>query len=169
MVDIKVTGNDELAELARNTNQMKNTMHQLMENIGLSASQVAAGAKNISDSGNMLAQGATTQAASVEQLSASIAEITNQTAQNAENAERANRLTGEANGKAEIGNKRIGMPWYPAQNMTNDEIYIMEKVIIPALKQQKPFELPATIKVTKNLYVAMCRLLSRMEYDDNDI
>ena len=55
----------------------------------------------------MLAQGATTQAASVEQLSASIAEITNQTAQNAENAERANRLTGEANGKAEIGNKRM--------------------------------------------------------------
>lgn len=69
----------------------------------------------------------------------------------------------------EIGNKRIGMPWYPAQNMTNDEIYIMEKVIIPALKQQKPFELPATIKVTKNLYVAMCRLLSRMEYDDDNI
>lgn len=69
----------------------------------------------------------------------------------------------------EIGNKRIGMPWYPAQGMTNDEIYIMEKVIIPALKQQKPFELPATIKVTKNLYVAMSRLLSRMEYDDNEI
>lgn len=69
----------------------------------------------------------------------------------------------------EIGNARIGMPWYPAQSMTNDEIYIMEKVIIPALKQQKPFELPATIKVTKNLYIAMCRLLSRMEYDDNEI
>ena len=69
----------------------------------------------------------------------------------------------------EIGNKRIGMPWYPAQGMTNDEIYIMEKIIIPALKQQKPFELPATIKVTKNLYVAMSRLLSRMEYDDNEI
>lgn len=69
----------------------------------------------------------------------------------------------------EISNARIGMPWYPAQSMTNDEIYIMEKVIIPALKQQKPFELPATIKVTKNLYIAMCRLLSRMEYDDNEI
>lgn len=68
----------------------------------------------------------------------------------------------------EIGNKRIGMPWYPAQSMTNDEIYIMEKIIIPALKQQKPFELPATIKVTKNLYVAMSRLLSRMEYDDDN-
>ena len=67
----------------------------------------------------------------------------------------------------EIGNKKIGMPWYPAQSMTNDEIYIMEKIIIPALKQQKPFELPATIKVTKNLYVAMSRLLSRMEVDDD--
>lgn len=66
----------------------------------------------------------------------------------------------------EHGEARWGFPWWPAQGMTNDEIYIMEKIIIPALKQQKPFELPATIKVTKNLYVAMCRLLSRMEYDD---
>lgn len=66
----------------------------------------------------------------------------------------------------EVGEKRIGIPWYPAQGMTNDEIYIMEKVIIPALRQQRPFDHPATIKVTKNLYVAMSRLLSRMEYDD---
>lgn len=105
--DIRISGHDELAELARNTNHMKNTMHQLMENIGTSASQVAAGAKNISDSGNMLAKGATTQAASVEELSASIAEITNQTAQNADNAERANRLTADANSKAETGNRRM--------------------------------------------------------------
>jgi len=108
MADIQAVGSDELAELAKNTNQMKNTMHKLMENIGLSASQVAAGAKNISDSGNMLANGATTQAASVQQLSASIAEITHQTSQNADNAERANRLTMEANNKAEVGNQRMG-------------------------------------------------------------
>lgn len=66
----------------------------------------------------------------------------------------------------EIGNKRIGMPWYPSQSVTNDEIVIMKKIIIPALEQQKPFELPATIKVSKNLYTAMCRLLSRMEVDE---
>ena len=53
--------------------------------------------------------------------------------------------------------------------MTNEEIIIMKNIIIPALEQQKPFELPSTIKVTKNLYMAMCRLLSRMEIeDDND-
>ena len=69
----------------------------------------------------------------------------------------------------EIGNTRMGMPWYPSQGMTNDEIYIMEKIIIPALKKQRPFDSPATIKVSKNLYVAMCRLLSRLEYDDDNM
>ncbi len=105
--DITVVGSDELAQLAINTNKMKNTMHELMKSIGVSASQVAAGSKNISDSGNMLAQGATTQAASVEQLSATIQEITNQTAQNAQKAEHANNITSDANGKADMGNKRM--------------------------------------------------------------
>lgn len=63
---------------------------------------------------------------------------------------------------------RWNMPFAPSQNMTNDELYILEKVIIPALRQQRPLEPPATIKVTKNLYVAMSRLLSRMEYDDDN-
>lgn len=67
----------------------------------------------------------------------------------------------------EHGQKRLGMPWYPSQSMTKEEIIIMEKIIIPALQQQKPFELPATIKVSRNLYTAMSRLLSRMECDDD--
>lgn len=107
MPDVQVEGNDELAQLATNTNKMKNTMHELMKSIGVSASQVAAGSKNISDSGNLLAQGATTQAASVEELSATIQEITNQTAQNAQKAEHANQITCEANSKADMGNRRM--------------------------------------------------------------
>lgn len=59
-------------------------------------------------------------------------------------------------------------PWVPPQTLTNDEIYIMEKIIIPELKQQKPFEHPMTIKVTKNLYIAMCRLLARMDIEGDD-
>ena len=39
--DIKASGKDELSKLAANTNHMKNTMHKLMESIGLSAAQVA--------------------------------------------------------------------------------------------------------------------------------
>lgn len=68
----------------------------------------------------------------------------------------------------EHGQQRWGVPWWPAQGMTNDEIYIMKNVIIPALEQQKPFALPTTIKVSKNLYMAMCRLLSRLEVEDDD-
>ena len=126
--DIRASGKDELAKLAANTNHMKNTMHKLMESIGLSAAQVAAGAKNISDSGNMLANGATTQAASVEELSASIAEITHQTGQNAENAEQANRLTIEANNKAEVGNQRMDEMLQAMQEI-NDSSSSIAKII----------------------------------------
>lgn len=69
----------------------------------------------------------------------------------------------------EYASARWNFPWTPSQTMTNDEIYILEKVIIPALRQQRPFDPPATIKVSKNLYVAMSRLLSRMEYDDDNL
>jgi hypothetical protein len=69
----------------------------------------------------------------------------------------------------EYANARWRFPWSPSQAMTDDEIFILEKIIIPALRQQRPFDPPATIKVSKNLYVAMSRLLSRMEYDDNNL
>lgn len=107
-IDLPISGKDELSLLAASTNQMKNTMRDLLQNITASAQQVASGSKNISDSSNVLAKGATTQAASVEELSTSIAEVTAQTTQNAENAESANRLTVEANSMADVGNQRMG-------------------------------------------------------------
>lgn len=106
-VHLDVYSNDEIGHAAVAFNKMAKQMNDVMGKISVAAQQVASGSKNISDAGNMLAKGASTQASSVEELSASIAEITAQTAGNAENATHANELTKEADAKAQAGNKRM--------------------------------------------------------------
>ncbi|MBQ5920564.1 MAG: HAMP domain-containing protein, partial [Selenomonadaceae bacterium] len=106
-VHLDVHSNDEIGHAALAFNKMAKQMNDVMGKIAVAAQQVASGSKNISDSGNMLAKGASTQASSVEELSASIAEITAQTTGNATNATHANELTKEADAKAQAGNKRM--------------------------------------------------------------
>lgn len=103
--DIKVDGTDEIAQLAADTNTMKDAMREILENITNSAEQVAGGAKNISDSSTVLSQGAAEQASSVEELSASIAEIASQTRSNADSADKANEITGITSEHAREGNE----------------------------------------------------------------
>ena len=55
----------------------------------------------------MLASGASTQASSVEELSASISEITAQTSKNADNASEANNLTNIVKNEAAQGNEQM--------------------------------------------------------------
>ena len=79
--DLAVDGSDELSMLAQHTNQMKNAMREVMSNINQSASQVAAGSKNISDASTALSNGASQQASAVEQLSASLSQTCRQNAE----------------------------------------------------------------------------------------
>jgi len=106
-VRLQVDSGDEIGHAAAAFNQMSQRIHEVIGKISIAAQQVAGGAKNISDSGNMLATGASTQASSVEELSVSIAEITNQTANNAANAVHANELAKEVHIKTAAGNRRM--------------------------------------------------------------
>ncbi len=65
-------------------------------NIQMAADQVDSGAVQISDSSQSLSQGATQQAASLEEITSSMTEIGSQTKTNAENAAQANQLAGNA-------------------------------------------------------------------------
>ncbi|HCA69368.1 MAG TPA: methyl-accepting chemotaxis protein [Lachnospiraceae bacterium] len=76
-------------------------------NIASSAEQVAVGAKQVSDSSIVLSQGATEQASSVEQLTASLEEISSQTKLNADNANKANELAETAKSNASQGNTQM--------------------------------------------------------------
>jgi len=70
---------------------------------------VAVGAKQISDSSMSLASGATTQAASIEELKATIQMINENTANNAQNAKEANALSDNSKQNAAKGNDDMNM------------------------------------------------------------
>ena len=105
--EVVTSTGDELGDVAASFEIMRQRVHKVLLEINQGADQVAAGAHNVSDASVALSQGASQQAASVEQLSASIAEIASQTASNAQNAEKANDLTVGTKEKAQLGNEEM--------------------------------------------------------------
>ena len=105
--EVVTSTGDELGDVAASFEIMRQRVHNVLLEINQGADQVAAGAHNVSDASVALSQGASQQAASVEELSASIAEIASQTASNAQNAEMANDLTVGTREKAQLGNEEM--------------------------------------------------------------
>jgi methyl-accepting chemotaxis protein len=89
-----------LASLVKNT-------HQTVSSISATAEQVASGADMLSGSSLALSQGATEQASSVQQLTASLAEVSEQTNKSARNAEKADEFAQNAKVKASLGNEQM--------------------------------------------------------------
>lgn len=81
--------------------------HDLVASITAAAEQVDSGARLVADSSTSLSQGATEQAGSVEELTASLEEITAQTTQNAQSAQSANGLAQRIKLDAEAGNAQM--------------------------------------------------------------
>ncbi|MHB8129295.1 MAG: methyl-accepting chemotaxis protein [Mobilitalea sp.] len=90
----------KLSELVHNNNE-------ILTNIATASEQVAVGARQVSDSSLALSQGATEQASSVQQLTASLEEISSQTELNAKNANQANELAETAKLNAVQGNSQM--------------------------------------------------------------
>jgi len=85
-------------------NDTLDSLNDILGQVATAADQVASGARQVSDSSQALSQGATEQAASLEQITASMTEMSGQTKQNAENASQANQLAASARTGAEAGN-----------------------------------------------------------------
>lgn len=92
--------NKKLAEMVAKNNEV-------LGNIASASEQVAAGSRQVSDSSIALSQGATEQASSIEQLTASLEEISSQTKLNAQNANQANELAEVAKSNALKGNSQM--------------------------------------------------------------
>jgi len=103
----EVTVRSEQDLLGKKLNEMIRMNNEILSNISSAAEQVAAGARQISDSSIALSQGATEQASAIEQLTASIEEVSAQTKQNAENANNASRLAETARENALKGNEQM--------------------------------------------------------------
>ncbi len=89
-----------LARANTSLNQLVSELQQVGERINGRSAEVA-------DSSQALSQGATEQAASLEEISASLHELTSQTKKNADNAGLADRLTGQVQGSAQNGNQQM--------------------------------------------------------------
>lgn len=93
----------DFGNVSRALNIIIETLNRLLGEIRIAAEQVNLGANQVSDGSQALAQGATEQASSIQELTASIAEIADQTKNNAIDANHARKLTTEVMTSAEKG------------------------------------------------------------------
>ncbi len=105
----KMTGNykgDSLL-LKNALNDSIDSINNILVQVAVTVDEVTKGSKQVSGASSSLSQGATEQAASLEEITSSMSEIGSQTKTNASNADIAKRLTNEAKISAEKGNDEM--------------------------------------------------------------
>ncbi|MEI6128067.1 MAG: methyl-accepting chemotaxis protein, partial [Pseudomonadota bacterium] len=104
---VKVTTLSDKDMLGHALKTMVENLSNVVSEINISASNVAAGSEQMSSTSQAMSQGATEQASSLEEITSSMNEVGSQTRQNAENASQANKLASEARDAAEKGNSQM--------------------------------------------------------------
>ncbi len=137
---------------------MKNAMNTTLENlneilnqISMMIQQVAAGAAQVADASQMLSQGATKQASSLEEVTASMNEIGSQTRQNAENAKKVNEIAISNRENAEVGNSQMTnlLDAMKDINASSDEISKIIKTIDEIAFQTNLLALNAAVEAAR--------------------
>ncbi|MDH4121629.1 MAG: methyl-accepting chemotaxis protein [Deltaproteobacteria bacterium] len=83
------------------------SLTELLQQLRTTGDEIASGATQVANASQTLSHGATEQAASLEEINASIEEMASQTKRSAESASEANRLANLARSEAENGNRRM--------------------------------------------------------------
>ncbi len=97
----------DFAEIKASLTKILDAFNHTLSDIQQSADQVAIGAHQVSESAMALSQGATEQASAVEELTATMEQISTQTKINSNNANQANDLALSAKAQAERGNSHM--------------------------------------------------------------
>lgn len=103
---VKITGDydgDNL-KIKDAVNETINSLNHILSNVKTTVDEVTRASMQVSDTSTALSQGATEQAASLEEITSSMNQIGSQTRQNAENSNIANNLANNAKTAAENGN-----------------------------------------------------------------
>ncbi len=101
------TPQDENDAIRNSLKKTGDDLNILITDILTATEQVASGSGQVSDSSQALSQGATEQAASLEEITSSMTEMGSQTKLNAENATQANQLASQTKTAAEGGNAKM--------------------------------------------------------------
>jgi methyl-accepting chemotaxis protein len=100
---VEVTSRDEVGKLAQAFNEMVQTLHDVICEVKSGTFGIDAGGAQVSSASQTLAEGASSQAASLQQVAASLENVATQTRQNADNARTANSLAHESHSTAQRG------------------------------------------------------------------
>ncbi|MDR3587288.1 MAG: methyl-accepting chemotaxis protein [Desulfosporosinus sp.] len=106
-VEIDKDYHGDFAPIKNGLNSIISSLNEVLSEMTNASGQVAAGARQVSDSAQALSQGSTEQASSIEELTASMEEISTQTKLNATNATQANELAQAAREGAIKGNAQM--------------------------------------------------------------
>ncbi|MBN2645036.1 MAG: HAMP domain-containing protein [Desulfuromonadaceae bacterium] len=87
--------------------RMVKELNHLISEVRVASDQIASGSNEVSDVSQSLSQGATEQAAALEQINSSMTEIANQTRQNADHALKAKKFSEAASKAADEGNSNM--------------------------------------------------------------
>lgn len=108
--------------------KVRDDLTQLLMQVQTGANQIAAGSSQVSDASQSLSEGATNSASSIEQISASMNELSGQTKANADNANQANQLASQAHKAADDGNQQM-QQMVTAMNDINESGQNISKII----------------------------------------
>lgn len=97
----------DFIKLKDSINFIEAQFNNVLTEINSSADQVEAGAGQVASTSQGLSQGASEQASSLEEISATITDVAEQTKQNASNANKANELSMKAKTDAQNGNEEM--------------------------------------------------------------
>ncbi|MGI6707492.1 MAG: HAMP domain-containing methyl-accepting chemotaxis protein [Clostridia bacterium] len=97
----------DFVEMKTSINGIVESLNQMLREIYNAAEQVAAGARQVSDSSQSLSQGSAQQAGSIEEITASMEQVASQTNQNASNASQTSVLANRAKDDALQGNQQM--------------------------------------------------------------
>jgi methyl-accepting chemotaxis protein len=108
-MSVEMTGeyNGEYNKIKMELNHTIFSFNELLGQINISANQVAAGSKQVSDASQALSQGAIEQASAVEELKSSITALAGQTKQNDMSATQASKLISTTQTEANHGNEKM--------------------------------------------------------------
>ncbi len=106
-VSINYNSHDEIGDLCNNFNKMTQNLNEVLSNIASSSKEVAASSAQMSASSIALSQGATEQASAIQELTATLDEVSQQTKQNANNSNQANEIAEDTKTKAINGNQQM--------------------------------------------------------------
>lgn len=95
--------------LKNSINSIIRSFNSLLSDIMIAAKQVAASAQQVSGTSQIISHGATEQASSIEQLTASTSQIASQTRQNAEDAVKTSDLSVEVKNSAQDGDSKMAV------------------------------------------------------------